>query len=812
MRRKREKMRRKLLFFGTRNKWKMLAGVLLVLSVIVGLLAFGQIPVQADSTTTLTVNFPGISTVHTYVKVDDGVKETANGTLVASQLYKNDQAVFSSLPTGTYDVVVVKGAKTLIKDAVVCTNDTALVKDIVCTLTIQFPDLTSVHAYVKVNDTILQSATGGAVEERTYQTNTTSMVVLRNHYDVKIVIGSNSYIYDNVDCTGATCTLDKSTLTVKFPGISSVHTYVRASDGTTGKATGTLVASQTYKTDQAVFDNLSNGKYDVVVVKGAKTKIIDDVICIGDWAAVDDIVCTLTVEFPGISSVHTYVKVDDTILKSATGGAVEERTYKTNTATMVVLKNIYDVVVVKGAKTLIKDAVVCTNDTALVKDIVCTLTVEFPGISSVHTYVKVPVTGGAVEERTYKTNTATMVVLKNTYDVVVVKGAKTKIITGVNCEDNAALVKDIVCTLTVNFPGSNGVHVYVKVDDNLPNSATKGDVDNRTYQNNSTTLAVLKNTYDIVVVSGGVTTIYDAINCYGNTCEKSLTTIKLLNSLGGGLANGVVNYYDGSWHPLGKTDATGILRAAVDGSPRNLLFGITHQYVYNEKWQNIATNPLVQFQTKNVVISLKDSVGNLIPDTGGTGAVRYYTGAWHDFASGTTSGGQASMELLPANILFSITHQFVYNEKWQNTTGDANVLFQTKNVVISLKDSVGNLIPDTGGTGAVRYYTGAWHDLGTTSGGQVNMELLPANILFGITHQFVYNEKWQNTGTVGSTVVFQTGQVTSASNTCTQYYTGSWHPFTNNMELLSASILFHFNDGTGDTWFTPVAGTVNNIH
>ena len=90
-------------------------------------------------------------------------------------------------------------------------------------------------------------------------------------------------------------------------------------------------------------------------------------------------------------------------------------------------------------------------------------------------------------------------------------------------------------------------------------------------------------------------------------------------------------------------------------------------------------------------------------------------------------------------------------------------------------------------------------------------KLLPANILFGITHQYVYVEKWQATGT-DATVVFQTGQVNSGTGTCTQYYTGSWHPFTNGMELLPANILFKFNDGAADTWFTPVKGVVNNIH
>ena len=79
------------------------------------------------------------------------------------------------------------------------------------------------------------------------------------------------YTYDNVNCTGATCTA-QPTLTVNFPGINGVHTYIKKSDGVAGTATGADVANQTYKNNQAIFTNLAPGKYDVVVVKNAMNK------------------------------------------------------------------------------------------------------------------------------------------------------------------------------------------------------------------------------------------------------------------------------------------------------------------------------------------------------------------------------------------------------------------------------------------------------------------------------------------------------------------------------------------------------------
>ena len=99
-----------------------------------------------------------------------------------------------------------------------------------------------------------------------------------------------------------------------------------------------------------------------------------------------------------------------------------------------------------------------------------------------------------MDDRTYKNDETSLVVLKNTYDVTVVKGAKTKIIDAVDCTLDTCLVDNIVSTMTVKFPGISGVHTYVKVNDNVAGTATGGAVDDRTYKNDETSLVVLKNT------------------------------------------------------------------------------------------------------------------------------------------------------------------------------------------------------------------------------------------------------------------------------------------------------------------------------
>ena len=300
------------------------------------------------------------------------------------------------------------------------------------------------------------------------------------------------------------------------------------------------------------------------------------------------------------------------------------------------------------------------------------------------------------------------------------------------------------------------------------------------------------------IVTDGIASDFEDITITVNDAAPSVT-VRLVDSHGTGIEGGVVKYYSGGWQDFGTTDVNGEVQKSLP--LKSYKFRMTYAGAYNDKTQNVGIDPVVVFQTVNVTVQLKDSSGNLID----TGMVKYNAGGWQDF--GSTSGGQVSKELLPKKYKFRMTYTDAYNDKTQDVSIDPVVIFQTVNVTVQLQDSAGNLID----TGMVKYNAGGWKDFGTTSGGQVSIELLPKSYKFRMTYAGAYNDKTQNVGS-DPVVVFQTGQVVSASGACTHYYAGGWQEFKSGMELLPKTYKFRFNDGTPNTNYIIISGIVNNIH
>ena len=274
--------------------------------------------------------------------------------------------------------------------------------------------------------------------------------------------------------------------------------------------------------------------------------------------------------------------------------------------------------------------------------------------------------------------------------------------------------------------------------------------------------------------------------------------VQLKDSAGAFLDTGTAQYYTGGWRNIGDTSGGQISKELLPGS---YTFSMTYAYGRQEKSQNIANDPTVIFQTKQVAVQLKDSTGAFLD----TGTAQYYAGGWRNI--GDTSGGQVNKELLPGSYTFSMTYAFGRQEKSQNISNDPNVVFQTIRVSVQLKDSTGAFLD----TGTAQYYAGGWRNIGDTSGGQINKELLPGSYTFSMNYAFARKEKSQNI-TSDPIVVFNTGQVHSDSGSCTHYYAAGWRVFSLDMELLPATYTFRFNDGSPEGTFTITSGTINHIH
>ncbi|MBL7813241.1 MAG: T9SS type A sorting domain-containing protein [Bacteroidetes bacterium] len=311
----------------------------------------------------------------------------------------------------------------------------------------------------------------------------------------------------------------------------------------------------------------------------------------------------------------------------------------------------------------------------------------------------------------------------------------------------------------------------------------------------------------------------------GCSMAKTAVIVKLISSTNAPIANGAVQHYSGGWQNAGVTPANGNLLVLLDGlNPGNRTFSMTHAFARQEKTQNVTSNNVVTFQTTNVKIELRDHNNNLL----GEGSnLQYYAGGWRTFGSGSTTGGDETMELLPLNYTFALSYGFARQEKTQNVGTTNPVVFKTELVTMELRDHSNNLL---GEGSSLQYYAGGWRTFGSggTTGGDETMEMLPMNYTFALSYGYARQEKTQNTGT-NSTVVFKTELVTMelrdhnynllGEGSGLQYYAGGWRTFGSGattggdetMELLPMNYTFALSHGFARQEKTQNVGTNSTV-
>ncbi len=170
--------------------------------------------------------------------------------------------------------------------------------------------------------------------------------------------------------------------------------------------------------------------------------------------------------------------------------------------------------------------------------------------------------------------------------------------------------------------------------------------------------------------------------------------LKLLSSTGDPLA-GTAEFYASGWHEFGNTNTT------LELLPVSYSFAVSYIGARQEKTQNVAVNPTVEFRTVPVTMMLLSSTGAEL-----TGAAQYYANGWRAFDPANTT---TTMELLPVSYTFAVTYLGARNEVTQNAGTNPVVTFRTAQVI---------------GATCTSFYASGWKSF--TSG----MELLPGSYTF----------------------------------------------------------------------------------
>ncbi len=481
----------------------------------------------------MTVRFPGLSSVHTDVRASDGTVGNATGKSILQSNWKTDETTVHVL-SGVYDLQIRHGASTQIIDDVDCSGSSCTAELHYANLTVRFPGLSSVHTSVRQADGLPGTATGSDVVQSNWKTNETTVRVLAGTYDVRLRHGESEQILDSIDCNGETCVAEAALadLTVRFPGLSSVHTSVRQADGVPGIATGSDVVQSNWKTNETTVRVLA-GTYDVRLTHGESAQVLDSIDCTSATCVADVALANLTVRFPGLSSVHTSVRQADGVPGAASGSEVMHSNWKTSETTVRVLAGTYDVRLRHGESAQVLDSIDCSGNTCVAEAILADLTVRFPGLSSVHTSVRIAdagigtATGGCVVESNWKSDQTTVTILAGTYDLRIRRGEMEQVIDGIPCPGGPCGADARLATIAVRFPGLSSVHTSVLLADGVAGEAEGGPVAEANWKTDETFVTVLAGVFDLRISHSSAVQVIDDVDCRSGDCVAEVRQAKL---------------------------------------------------------------------------------------------------------------------------------------------------------------------------------------------------------------------------------------------------------------------------------------------
>lgn len=126
-----------------------------------------------------------------------------------------------------------------------------------------------------------------------------------------------------------------------------------------------------------------------------------------------------------------------------------------------------------------------------------------------------------------------------------------------------------------------------------------------------------------------------------------LVTVKLVESDNDPIMGGIASYNAGGWNTIGNTDENGEVK--IELLPLSYSFRMTYGGAYIQKSQNIEENSLVEYQTENVTIVVRDGFGPVE-----NAYARYQSSGWQIIGY-TGDNGKVSKEILPKSYRFRVT-------------------------------------------------------------------------------------------------------------------------------------------------------------
>ncbi|MBE0642597.1 MAG: T9SS type A sorting domain-containing protein [Bacteroidetes bacterium] len=235
-------------------------------------------------------------------------------------------------------------------------------------------------------------------------------------------------------------------------------------------------------------------------------------------------------------------------------------------------------------------------------------------------------------------------------------------------------------------------------------------------------MELLPGDYDFRFSGAGNPNYQKWISVAGCSMTNTLFVLRFLNSLSAPIAGEEGFIREGTTYvSLGNTNANGEILGLLNGNPGSYYFKMKYLGHTQTKLQNIATNPVVLFQTVLVTVELVDSGNNPMK-----AEELYYRDGNSGYPSLATDASSATIEMLPLSYYFYATLYGHTQTILQNVGTTPIVQFKTVLVTVEMRQGGTLFVADEF---LYRNGTNTYVSMGTNVS-STTLEMLPLSYYF----------------------------------------------------------------------------------